>query len=481
MRHHMTLYHEIKHLGIKNEKYRYLLVVYWYVIIDLSKSEKENFPERRENMSKFKIKKGISVAVGIMMVMASLTGCAQSSSSEKVEIELVSYKPEAVGAFEKIAERFNETHDDIHLTIDSPNEAMTILKTRFIREDYPDIVGIGGDINYSNFLDADLFMDISELEEIGMVKQSYLDIDKELEFVPQEGTYALPYVANAAGILYNKDMFEEHGWTIPETWDEFLALCDKIEAAGIQPLYLGYKDTWTCLAPWNALAVGLTDSDTCNQVNMGNTTFTEEYRETAEKIRVLLDYAEPNPYAYGYNDACTAFARGQSAMYPIGSYAIPQIRSVNPTMNIDSFTFPANESEEENVLNSGIDLQFCVMKNCENKEAVYEVLRFLYEDETVQIYLDEQGGIACREGDFDIPAELEGMRTYIENDRMADFQDHHYPSEMSVDAMIQTYLLDSSETATDTFLKRFDTDWKRYNRDLIRKVQQYQKEKEGAQ
>lgn len=481
MRHHMTLYHEIKHLGIKNEKYRYLLVVYWYVIIDLSKSEKENFPERRENMSKFKIKKGISVAVGIMMVMTSLTGCAQSSSSEKVEIELVSYKPEAVGAFEKIAERFNETHDDIHLTIDSPNEAMTILKTRFIREDYPDIVGIGGDINYSNFLDADLFMDISELEEIGMVKQSYLDIDKELEFVPQEGTYALPYVANAAGILYNKDMFEEHGWTIPETWDEFLALCDKIEAAGIQPLYLGYKDTWTCLAPWNALAVGLTDSDTCNQVNMGNTTFTEEYRETAEKIRVLLDYAEPNPYAYGYNDACTAFARGQSAMYPIGSYAIPQIRSVNPTMNIDSFTFPANESEEENVLNSGIDLQFCVMKNCENKEAVYEVLRFLYEDETVQIYLDEQGGIACREGDFDIPAELEGMRTYIENDRMADFQDHHYPSEMSVDAMIQTYLLDSSETATDTFLKRFDTDWKRYNRDLIRKVQQYQKEKEGAQ
>lgn len=477
----MTLYHEIKHLGIKNEKYRYLLVVYWYVIIDLSKSEKENFPERRENMSKFKIKKGISVAVGIMMVMASLTGCAQSSSSEKVEIELVSYKPEAVGAFEKIAERFNETHDDIHLTIDSPNEAMTILKTRFVREDYPDIVGIGGDINYSNFLDADLFMDISDLEEIGMVKQSYLDIDKELEFVPQEGTYALPYVANAAGILYNKDMFEEHGWTIPETWDEFLALCDKIEAAGIQPLYLGYKDTWTCLAPWNALAVGLTDSDTCNQVNMGNTTFTEEYRETAEKIRVLLDYAEPNPYAYGYNDACTAFAKGQSAMYPIGSYAIPQIRSVNPTMNIDSFTFPANESEEENVLNSGIDLQFCVMKNCENKEAVYEVLRFLYEDETVQIYLDEQGGIACREGDFDIPAELEGMRTYIENDRMADFQDHHYPSEMSVDAMIQTYLLDSSETATDTFLKRFDTDWKRYNRDLIRKVQQYQKEKEGAQ
>ena len=195
---------------------------------------------------------------------------------------------------------------------------------------------------------------------------------------------------------------------------------------------------------------------------------------------MLLNYAEPNPYAYGYNDACTAFARGQSAMYPIGSYAIPQIKSVNPTMNIDSFTFPANEKEEDNVLNSGIDLQFCVLKNCENKEAAYEVLRFLYEDETIRIYLEEQGGIACKEGDFDIPEELEGMRAYIENDRMADYQDHHYPSEMSVDAMIQTYLLDDSEAATDTFLERFDADWNRYNRDLIRKVQQYQMEKEGA-
>lgn len=432
-------------------------------------------------MSKRRIIKELSVTLGIVMALTCLSGCSKSSENGKVEVELVSYKPEAVEAFEKIAERFNATHDEIRLKIDSPNEAMTILKTRFIREDYPDIVGIGGDINYSNFLDAELFMDISDLEEIGMVKQSYLTMDKELEFIPQEGTYALPYAANAAGILYNADMFKEHGWEIPETWNEFLALCKTIESEGIQPLYFGYKDTWTCLAPWNALAVGLTDADTCNQVNMGNTTFSKAYRETAEKMKTLLAYAENNPYAYGYNDACTAFARGQAAMYPIGSYAIPQIKSVNPDMKIGSFTFPANNKKEDNVLNSGIDLQFCVMKDSKKKDAVYEVLQFLYEDETIQIYLDAQGGITCKKGDFDIPEELEGMREYIENDRMADFQDHHYPSEMSVDAMIQTFLLDKKENAVETFLKRFDTDWKRYNRDLIRKVQQYQQEEGDEQ
>ena len=425
-------------------------------------------------MSKKGIVRNISLMLAAVLGTVNLGGCGEEASSDRAEVEMVCYKPEAVKAFEKIEARFNETHDDIHLTISSPNEAMTILKTRFIREDYPDIIGIGGDSNYSNFLDADLFLDISELEELEQVKKSYLQMDKELEFVPQEGAYALPYAANAAGVLYNKEMFQKYGWEIPETWEEFMTLCNEIQSCGIQPLYFGFKDTWTCLAPWNALAVGLADSDICSQVNREETTFKEAYRETAEKIKALLPYAEENPYAYSYNDACTAFARGESAMYPIGSYAIPQIKSVNPDMKIDSFVFPANDSEKENVLNSGIDLQFCVMKNTEQKEAVYE-------DEVIQIYLEDQGGIACKEGDFSIPSELTGMGEYIRNDRMADFQDHHYPSEMSVDAMIQTYLLDESDNSADKFLKRFDTEWKRYNRDLIRKVQEYEKGMEDAQ
>lgn len=420
--------------------------------------------------------------LGILLGTTAFIGCGQEISNNVIEVEMVSYKPESVAAFEEIQNKFNESHDNIHLTINSPNEAMTILKTRFIKEDYPDIIAIGGDVNYSNFLDADLFMDVSDFEGVKNIKQSYLDMEKELEFTPHEGIYGLPYAANAAGILYNEDMFVEHGWEIPETWDEFIALCDTIEEEGIVPIYLGFKDTWTCLAPWNALAVGLTDSDVYNQVNKGNTTFEKEYKEVAEKMKMLLNYAEPNPYAYSYNDACTAFARGEAAMYTIGSYAVPQIKSVNPGMNINSFTFPANESKEDNVLNSGIDLNFAVMKeSSEKKEAIYEVLSFLYEDETIQIYLDDQGGITCKEGNFKVPKEIGGMREYIEAGKVADFHDHHYPSEMSVDALIQTFLMDESDEAVETFLKRFDSEWERYNRDLIRKVKEYYKEEHNEE
>ena len=375
--------------------------------------------------------------------------------------------------FEQLEEEFNRTHDNIHLTIESPSEAMTILKTRFIREDYPDIIGIGGEINYSYFVQSDILADISDYPGLASIQPAYVDILEGLEFVPTEGTYGVPYVANAAGVLYNRTMFLEHGWEIPKTWEEFVSLCEKIQEAGILPLYFGFKDTWTCLAPWNALAVGLAPEDVCRQVNQGKTNFTKEYEGIAEKMLQLLQYGEDGPFGYGYNDACTAFANGDSAMFTIGSYAVPQIKSLNPDMDIDSFVMPTGSSQEENILNSGVDLQFCITRACKNREAAYEVLDFLLEHENVQAYLDDQNAVPCKNKEFELTPIFDGMKSYIAEGRMADYQDHYYPFEMAVDAQIQTFLIHQD---MDGFLAKFDKDWQRYNRDIIRLAEDYQRQ-----
>ena len=421
-----------------------------------------------------KKKKVISAVLAVSMLSAAiLPGCGSGGDSGVTEIEILQYKPEAATYFDQVEDEFNATHDDIHLTISSPNDASTIMRTRFIREDYPDIIGIGGDINYSYYVDAGILADVSDYEGLADINQSYIDILENLEIVPTDGTFGVPYVANAAGILYNRDMFEEHGWEIPETWNELIDLCEDIQAEGILPFYFGFRDTWTCLAPWNALAVGLAPEDTCRNVNAGETTFTDEYRETAEKCLELVSYGPDDPFAYGYNDACTAFANGESAMYPIGSYAVPQILSVNPEMNIDSFVMPGNEDPSENTLNSGVDLMFAVTEACENKDAALEVIDFLLEDENIQAYIDDQNAIPCKTGDFQLASELDGMTSFIEAGNMTDYQDHYYPSEMAADALIQTFLINED---VDEFLSDFDTRWQRYNRDIIREVQEYNEE-----
>ncbi len=50
--------------------------------------------------------------------------------------------------------------------------------------------------------------------------------------------HGVPFAHAIWTIFYDKALFRKNGWEAPRTWDEFFALCDKIEAAGLAPLSL---------------------------------------------------------------------------------------------------------------------------------------------------------------------------------------------------------------------------------------------------
>lgn len=424
-------------------------------------------------------------ALGLSAALSSVlfAGCTSETADGKVQVEIVSYKQEAKAIFDQVQADFNAAHDDIVLKIDSPADAVTIMKTRFVRENYPDVIGIGGDADYANFVDSNILADVSDYEGMAGVKQAYRDILESVTYVPMEGVYGVPYVANAAGMLYNVDMFEEKGWQIPETWDELIELCETIKAEGeVAPFYLGYLDTWTILSPWNSITVNMVPSDLARQVNAGEAKFADYYGEPARRMRQMLQYSqtllpgEPGPFAASYNDACTSFANGKSAMYPCGSFAVPQILTGNPDINVGMFAMPSADDPADRIVVSGVDLQWCVAETCPHKEAVFEVLDYLAEPENLQTYLDDQRAIPCVEGDFTLDPLFDGIQEFLDEDRVLDYLDHSYQSAMAVDAQLQTMLLDErdDDTAIAAFLERFDTDWLRYNRDVIRKVQEYE-------
>ena len=412
---------------------------------------------------------GLSGAVAAGL---ALTGCEGERSDGRTEVEFVSYKREAVSIFEALMAEFNETNDHIYLNFTSPNDAVTIMKTRFVREDYPDVVAIGGDASYADFVDSNILADVSEYPGMAKVQPAYQEIMKSVTYVPMDGIYGVPYIANAAGMLYNKDMFAEKGWDIPETWDEFIALCEQIKAEGeVLPLYLGFLDTWTILSPWNSMLVELVPSDHIRKVNAGEAKFADYYREPAEKLLKLLEYAEDGPMAYSYEDACTAFARGQSAMFPCGSFAVPQILGANPEMNIGLFAMPACDSPDDRIIVSGVDLCWnMTAANEDHRKEIYEVIDFLNEPDNLQTYCDDQKAIPCIEGDFTLDPLFDDIQEFLDEGKVIDYPDHSYPSGMACDAQLQAFLMDGD---VDAFLANWDNLWQRYNKTVIRKYAEY--------
>ena len=369
-------------------------------------------------MAKRNIFRGLAAVLALGMCMTGLAGCGNEKRADgKTEIEVVSYKPEAVKAFEKIEKRFNETHDDIHLTISSPNEAMTILKTRFIREDYPDIIAIGGDINYSNFLDADLFDDISDLDEVQTVKQAYLDMDKELEFIPKDGTYALPYVANAAGILYNKDLFEQAGITEePKTWDEFKDVCQKLKDAGITPMTM--DDAYaTCVIGYHLAR--LVGEDKVKEIVTEGEWDDPAVLQMAQDIEELASngyYSEmvgSNVWPAGQN---TELALGTAAMYLNGSWLPNEVKEMaGPDFHWGCFAYPALTDGANGIETNNFGAQvFGINKDTKLAKEAFDLITFLTKGEYDQKLADETVGIPADTTNTEWPAMVECAKPVIE-------------------------------------------------------------------
>jgi N-acetylglucosamine transport system substrate-binding protein len=56
------------------------------------------------------------------------------------------------------------------------------------------------------------------------------------DYTHEGKSYVIPSNLGAWVCWYDKKLFREHGWQPPRTWNELLALCEKIKQAGIEPL-----------------------------------------------------------------------------------------------------------------------------------------------------------------------------------------------------------------------------------------------------
>lgn len=411
-------------------------------------------------------KRIITTIITSALMTTFFTGCSNNESKNEgtTEIMFFSNKIEAVGTYNKLVEKFEAENPNIKVTISAPPDATTVLKTKLVKGDVPDIISMSADRSYADFVDANILEDLDGLVDIDKINPVYNEMMKDLEIEERQGIYGVPYALNASGVIYNKDIFKELNLEIPKTWDEFLSVAQKVKDEQIIPFYMTYKEAWTTLPAWNTISSTLVSSEIFDKVNKREITFSEIYDETTDKILELLEFGHSDNFGVGYNDGNIAFAKGESAMYLQGSYAIPSILTVNENLNLGMFALPATNNVENNKLVSGVDVYFSIPKDAKNKEESIKFINFLLEEENSQLYIEEQCAFSAVKGVEQNDIMFEAFKPYFEENKVVDFQDHFYPAELPAGDMIQTYLIDQNK---EKFLTNFQKEWLKANRQYI--------------
>ncbi|MDH6673279.1 raffinose/stachyose/melibiose transport system substrate-binding protein [Paenibacillus sp. LBL] len=399
------------------------------------------------------MKLGKYIAACLLTVLV-LTACGAKEESGRVQVEFFQNKPEAKGSFDALIEKFNSSQSEIKVVQVNPPDAETVLKTRVVKNDIPDIIGMGATDTYSLLAQSGIFMNLTDNPLLSQVDETYVQMLKDVAGMDE--VTGIPYSTNANGVMYNTEIFKELGLSVPKTWDELLATAQKAKDAGKIPFYLTYKDDWQTVLPFNALASNLEGIEFYMERREGTVTFADKYQEIAEKQLALMDYGHGDNIGKNYADGNREFARGESAMYIQGTWAIPEIRKANPDAPIGFFPLPTGNNPEENKLISGVDTLLAISEDSKHKEEAQQFIQFLLEPENSKQYITEQTLFSTVEGvTQDDPAVAE-LLPYLERGQVIDFADHYIPAAVQLNSVIQSFLQNRD---IDGYLKKLDTEW----------------------
>ena len=396
-----------------------------------------------------------AVLAGCALLM---TGCGEKG---KNHLEIFSTKMENQAILQSFIDDYTQEHPGVTIEFNSPPDASTVLRTKLTKNRVPDIIFMGGDMTFRDMSEAEILMDLSDMEEAGRIKEAVKEQVYNLNPDQEEKLFGLPYATNAEGIIYNVDIFNEQGLEIPKTWDELMDVCGKLESAGIQPFYFTLKDSWTGGPLWIPMTYDLAGMDFFLDRREGKTTFLGTHEEAAEKILTLTQYGQKDLLGKGYDDGNIDFANGKAAMMFQGNWAIPNIQKANPDVNLDMFALPVTNDESKNAIISGIDVMPTIYKDTKEEELAKDFISFIFQDEKVKAYIEDQFAFPSVDTVVQDNASVAGVAEKFADDNIGDFADHYYPTGFDFTVTLQTFV--GSRGDVEEFLKKLDKEYDKYN------------------
>ena len=205
----------------------------------------------------------------------------------------------------------------------------------------------------------------------------------------------VPHTADVTNVLwYNVPLLAANGITPPTTFDELLAACDTLNAAGIIPIATGNKDLWAA-GNWLAhMASRVVGEDVYDATLKGDAKFSTPEWETAfGYVAQLRDHKCVNDSANAIadNEGAELFFQEIAAMHPIGSWLVSWAVTDAPELEFDFVNLPAMPAGAAGDQGSaiGVETGYMVNAHSANIPLAVDFLAFLNSADNVKRFVSD--------------------------------------------------------------------------------------------
>ena len=309
------------------------------------------------------MKKLLAILLALVMVVSLFAACGNKAPADEtkapadetkapvaedeiVTLKFTGWRTEDEAAINAMNEKFTEKYPNIKVVYEpvTATEYDTNLQTALSNGTAADIIMMrsysGGCTVFSSGKIATLTTD--NVPNLANFPESAINC-----WADNGTSFAVPAGMTIEGVHYNKDIFDACGVEVPNTVDELLAACQKIEDAGYLAIAGGVGEAWYVSEEITSsiLMATIGSGDWVQKLYNKEVDFTDDaYVTMLDTLLKLTDYYPDFYEGVGYEDSQQLFLAGQAAMYMSGSFELEYFTSTNPDLKLGCFPFPGQEA-----------------------------------------------------------------------------------------------------------------------------------------
>lgn len=352
------------------------------------------------------IQRATAIGLSVSAAGALLDACGGSpSGSAKVSsIDILTeYVAEELDSFNAINTAFT-AKTGIKVKVESTRDLLAVLTTRVRSNDPPDIAGMPSLTKFQSLAQQGKLIQLDSFFDMNQIHQEYSQSWIQFGSVNSH-LYAVFPKANTKGtIWYNPKQFQAQNLSIPQTWNDLIALSDKIASGGKFPWALGVESSASSGWPaadwvdqiylslngpdmydkWVAHKIPWTDPSVKNAIQMfGQIVHGNHYINGAPQAVLATNFQDasylpfdnpPKAYMYYLGD----FTEG---------FITKQFPNIQPGSDFGFFPFPTINQQFAGAVTGGADIMAALKDN----DGTRQYMQFIASSEAQSIW-PKRGG-----------------------------------------------------------------------------------------